>query len=143
MGLGLQYHRRYPTRSRIGADHKFCKENLSLNCTGPFKVLAVDFYSAADNPYGHPLGNKLLYFDLSFNLSDPAAKSHVSVARCKPCANPYDADDIPHLPSGLTQYALHAFTTKSPPYHATTDDISTPPIFIEVTKITGHQCVRG
>ena len=74
----------------------------------------------------------------------PAAKPRVTVARCKPCANPYDADDIPrHLPTGLTQYVLHAFTTKSPPYHITTDDVSTPPILIDVAKITCHQCVRG
>ena len=65
------------------------------------------------------------------------------MARCKPCANPYDADDIPrHLPAGLAQYVLHAFATKSPPYHVTTDDVSTPPVLIDVAKITGHQCVR-
>ena len=29
------------------------------------------------------------------------------------------------------------------PYHVTTDDIATPPVLIDVTKITGHQCVRG
>ena len=66
------------------------------------------------------------------------------MARCKPCASPYDANDIPrHLPVGLTQYVLHAFATKSPPYHITTDDVSTPPILIDVAKIIGHQCVRG
>ena len=84
------------------------------------------------------------YLDLPSNLSGSAAKPRVTVARCKPCANPYDADDIPrHLPAGLTQYVLHAFATKSPPYHVTTDDVSIPPILIDVTKITGHQCVRG
>ena len=77
-------------------------------------------------------------------MSGPAAKPHVTVARCKPCANPYDADDIPrHLPAGLTQYVLHAFATKWPPYHVTTDDVATPPILLDVAKITGHQCVRG
>ena len=95
-------------------------------------------------PDGRPLGDKLLYLDLPSNLSGPAAKPRVTVARCKPCANPYDADDIPrHLPDGLTQYVLHAFATKSPPYHVTTDDVSTPPILIDVAKITGRQCVRG
>ena len=48
-----------------------------------------------------------------------------------------------HLPAGLTQYVLHAFATKSPPYHVTTDDVATPPTSVEVTKISGHQCVRG
>ena len=32
------------------------------------------------------------------------------------------------ISAGLTQYVLHAFATKSPPYHVTTDDVSTPPI---------------
>ena len=66
------------------------------------------------------------------------------MAPCKPCANPYDEDDMPrHLPTGLTQYVLHAFATKLPSYHVTTDDIATPPILIGVAKITGHQCVCG
>ena len=85
-----------------------------------------------------------MYLDLPSNLSGPAAKPRVTVARCKPCANPYEADDTPrHLPVDLTQYVLHAFATKSPPYHVTTDDVSAPPILIDVAKITGHQCVRG
>ena len=129
---------------RKGADNKILKEKLSLNWTGPFKIIAVGPAPAADTPDGRPLGDKLLYLDLPSNLSGPAAKPRVTVARCKPCANPYDADDIPrHLPAGLTQYVLHAFATKSPPYHVTTDDVSTPPILIDVAKITGHQCVRG
>ena len=66
------------------------------------------------------------------------------MTRCKPCASPSDADDLPrHLPAGLTQYVLQAFATKSPPYHVTTDDVATPPILIDVAKITGHQCVRS
>ena len=40
------------------------------------------------------------------------------------------------------QYVLHAFATKSPPYHDTTDGISPLPILINVAKITGRQCVR-
>ena len=85
-----------------------------------------------------------MYLDLPSNLSGPAAKPRVTVARCKPCANPYDTDDIPrHLPAGLTQYVLHAFATKSPPYDVTTDDVSISPILTDVAKITGHQCVRG
>ena len=48
-----------------------------------------------------------------------------------------------HLPAGLTQYVLHAFATKSPLYHITTDGVATPPTFLDVSKITGHQCVRG
>ena len=129
---------------RKGADNKVLKEKLSLNWTGPFKIIAVGRSSAADTPDGRPLGDKLLYLDLPSNLSGPAAKTRVTMAGCKPCANPYDADDIPrHLPAGLTQHVLHAFATKSPPYHVTTDDVSTPLILIDVAEIIGHQCVRG
>ena len=125
---------------RKGADNKVLKEKLSLNWTGPFKIIAVGPAPAADTPDGRPLGDKLLYLDLPSNLSGPAAKPRVTVARCKPCANPYDADNIPrHLPARPTQYVLHAFATKSPPYHVTTDDVSSPPILIDVAKITGHQ----
>ena len=100
--------------------------------------------SGYTQPDERPLGDKLLYLDLPSNLSDPAAKLRVTVTRCKPCANPYDADDMPrHLPGGLAQYVLHAFATKSPPYYVTTDDIATPSILTDVAKITGHQCVRG
>ena len=114
---------------RKGADNKVLKEKLSLNWTGPLKIIVVGLSSAADTPDGRPRGDKLLYLDLPSFCFGPAAKPRVTVARCKPCANPYDADDIRrHLPAGLTQYVLHAFTTKSPPYHVTTDDVSTPPI---------------
>ena len=115
---------------RRDTDNKVLKEKLSLNWTGPFKIIAAGPSPATDTPDGRPLGDKLLYLDLPSNLSGPAAKPRFTVARCKPCANPYDADDIPrHLSAGLTQYVLHAFATKSPPYHVTTDDVSTPPDF--------------
>ena len=32
---------------------------------------------------------------------------------------------------------------KPPPYYVTGDHVSTPPILIEVTKITGNRCVQG
>ena len=124
---------------RENADYKVLKEELSLNWTGPFKTLDVGPCSAADTPDGHPLGDKLLYLDLLKNMSGPAAKPRVIVTRCKPCANPYDADDMPrHVPTDLTQYFLLAFATMSPPYHITTDDVFTPPTLIKVTKISGH-----
>ena len=67
--------------------------------------------------------------------------NHVTVARCKPCANPYNTGDMPrHLSAGLTQHVLHACATKSPPHHVTTDD-APPPILIDGAKITGQQCV--
>ena len=129
---------------RKGADNKVLEEKLSLNWTGPFKIIAVGPSPAHSQPDGRPLGDKLLYLDLPSNMSGPAAKPLVTVVRCKPCANPYDIGDMPrHLPAGFTQYVLHTFATKSPPYHVTTDDVATPPILLDVAKITGHQCVRG
>ena len=111
---------------RKGADNKVLKEKLSLNWTGPLKIIAVGPSSATDTPDGRPLGDKMLYLDLPSNHSGPAAKPCVPVARCKPCANPYDADDLPrHLPAGLTQYVLHAFATKSP--HTTSPRMTSPP----------------
>ena len=72
------------------------------------------------------------------------SKHRVSVLRCKPCRNPDDIDDLPkHLPANLTKYVLSSFSTKSPPFHVTFDDISPPPERLEVDQISGHQLVRG
>ena len=38
---------------------------------------------------------------------------------------------------------LNKFSKKSPPYHVTQDDVSSPPQRLEVEQITGHQSVRG
>ena len=48
-----------------------------------------------------------------------------------------------YLPAELTQYVLNNFSKKSPPYHVTQDDVSTPLQRLEVEQITGHQSVRG
>ena len=69
---------------RKGADNKVLKEKLSLNWTGPFKMIAVGPSTASDTPDRRPVGDKLLYLDLPSNLSGPAAKARVTVARCKP-----------------------------------------------------------
>ena len=51
----------------------------------------------------------------------------MAIERCKPCANPHDSGDMPqYLPAGLTQYVFINFPKKSPPYHVTQDDVSTP-----------------
>ena len=122
-----------------GADNKVLKEKLSLNWICSFKIIPVGPSPAHNLPDGRPLGDKLLHLDLPSNMSGPAAKPRVTVVRCKPCANPYDANDMPrHVPAGLTQYVLHAFATKSPPYHVPTYDVATPPILLDVAKITGH-----
>ena len=111
---------------RKGADNKVLRNKFSLNWTEPFKIIAVGPSSAADTPDGRPLRDELLYIDFPSNLSGPATKPRVTVVRCS--ANPYDADGMPKsLPTGLTQYVVHAFATKLRPYHITTDDVSTPP----------------
>ena len=43
----------------------------------------------------------------------------------------------------LTNYAFNSFSTKSPPFHVTFDDISPPPERLEIEQITGRQVVRG
>ena len=142
--MSIQYGRPHTTKTAQGVDSKTFKDEPSLDWTGPFKIVAVAPSPVANQPNGRLLGDELLYLDLPSNLSGPAAKPCVTVACFKPCANLYDADNMPrHIPAGFTQYVLHAFATKSPPYHATTDDIATPPIVIDVAKIIGHQCVNG
>ena len=70
------------------------------------------------------------------------ARRRVSVQRCKPCPNPHDRGDMPeYLPAGLTQYVLNIIN-KSPPYHVTQGDVSTPLQRLEVEKIDGHQSDR-
>ena len=84
-------------------DAKVLKAKLSLNWTGPHKVLAVGPCSAAGTPDGSPLEAKLLHLDLPSNMPGADARRRVSVQRCKPCANPHDHGDMPkYLPAGLT-----------------------------------------
>ena len=123
-------------------EDKILKAKLSLNWTGPFKILAVG--PAKSAPDGRPVGDKLLYLDLPSDLPGQDAKRRVSVARCKPCFNPHDDSDMPqYLPAGLTQYVLNKHSEKSPPYHVTHDDIAEHFERVEVDKITAHQAVRG
>ena len=83
---------------------KVLKAKLTLNWTGPYKVLAVGPCFAAENPDGSPLGSNLLYLDLPSDLPDLDARRRVVIERCKPCANPHDSRYMPkYLPAGLTQ----------------------------------------
>ena len=67
----------------------------------------------------------------------------MAIERCKLCANPHDGGDMPkNIPVGLTQYVLNRFSKKSPPYHVTQDDISTPHQRLEVEQITSYPSVR-
>ena len=120
------------------------KSKLSLNWTGPFKVLRVGPCESA--PDGQPVGDKLLYLDLPPGQRGPSAKHRVSIMRCKPCMNPHDTKDRPrHLPAGFTEYVLSRVSEKSPPFHATDDDVE-PTLDVErleVDVIIAHQVVRG
>ena len=106
--------------------------------------MAVGPCSAAAAPDGSLLGNNLFHLDLPSDLPGSDAHRRVATERCKPCANPPDSEAMPkYLPAGLTQCVLNNFSKKSPPYHVTQDDVSTPLQRLEVEQITGHQSVRG
>ena len=105
--------------AKTATDAKVLKAKLSLNWTGPYKALAVGSCTPADTPDGSPVGNKLLVLDLHSDMPGDMpgsdARRHVSVQRCRPCANPHDHGDMPrYLPAGLTQYLLNNFSKKSP-----------------------------
>ena len=111
--------------TKAGTDSKVLKAKLSLNWTGPFKILAVGPSPAEATPDGRPLASKLLFLDLPNDMPGADAPCRVSVVRCKPCANPHDSSDLPRfLPAGLTSYVLNNYTSKSPPYHVTEDDVT-------------------
>ena len=128
-------------KGEVDADAQVLKAKLSLNWTGPFKILAVGPCDSA--PDRRPVGKKLLYLNLPSDMPGADAKRRVAVERCKPCTNPHDTTDMPRfLPAGLTPYVLNNHSIKSPPYHVTGDDV-VPAQRMDVKKITGHQCVRG
>ena len=129
---------------KVNTDAKVHNAKVALNWTGPYKILAVGPFSAAETPDGSPLGSNFLYLDLPSDLPGSDARWRLAIERCKPCANPHDSGDMPkYLPAGLTQYVLNIFSKKSPPYHVTQDDVSTPLQRLEVEQVTGHQSVRG
>ena len=81
--------------AKMDTDAKVLKAKLSLNWTGPYKVLTFDPCTPTDTPDGSPLGAKLLYLDLPSNMPGADAHWRVSVQCCKPCANSHDSGDIP------------------------------------------------
>ena len=119
------------------------KTKLSFNWISPFKILAMGPGPASAVPDGRPLHDKLLYLDLPSDMFGWDCKPRVSVLRCRPCRNLDDIHYISkHLSADLTKYVLNSFSTKSPPFHATLDDISPPPERLEVDQTPGHQLVR-
>ena len=125
-------------------DATILKTKLSSDWSGPFKILDVGPAPASAVPDGRALHGKLLYFYLPSDMPGRDSKRHVSVVRCKPCRNPGDIHDLlKNLPADLTKFVLNSFSTKSPPFNVTLDDISPPPERLEVEQITGHKLVCG
>ena len=97
-----------------GGDSSQIVTKLSLNWTGPYKILVV---APGLGPDGRPVADKTLelYLDLPTDMPGKDQKKRVSLDRCKMCHNPSDDLDIPkYLPAGLSKYVLHSFTDKSP-----------------------------
>ena len=67
---------------------------LSLNYTGPYKILAVGPATAEDTPNGKPVERRLLYLDLPSDMLGQESRNRISVLRCKPWTNPYDTDHV-------------------------------------------------
>ena len=67
--------------AKTDTDAKILNVKLSLNRTGPYKVLAVGPCTPADTPDGSPLGAKLLYLDLPSDATGAEARRRVSVQR--------------------------------------------------------------
>ena len=129
---------------KANTDSNVLKVTLTLDWTGPYKILAVSPRSTAETPDGSSFEGNLLYLDLPSDLPRSDARRRVAIDRCKPCANPHDGGDMPkYLPARLKQYCAKYVSKKSPPYHVTQDDVSTPVQHLEVEQITGHQPFRG
>ena len=66
--------------AQAGTESKALKAKLSLNWTGPFKMLAVDPAAAKSTPDGRSLTAELLHLDLHSNMPGADAPCLVSVA---------------------------------------------------------------
>ena len=123
--------------AKTNTDANVLKAEISLNWTGPYKVLAVGPSTPVDTPDDFPLGDKLLYLGLPSDKLGADARRGVSVQRCKTCANANDQGDMPkYLPAGLTQYVFNNFSKKSTPHQVTQDDVSTPFQPVSYTHLT-------
>ena len=65
--------------AKTDTDGKVLKAKLSLDWTGPHKVLAVGPCTPVYAPDGSPLGDKLLYLDLPSDMPGADARRRVSV----------------------------------------------------------------
>ena len=123
--------------AKMNTDAKVLKAKLSLN----WKLLAVGPCTPADTPDGSPLGAKLYIW-----IKHPICPVRMLAGAFRyNAANPVPTSTTmpKYLPAELTQYVLNSFSKKSPPYHVTQVDVSTPLQRLEVEKIIGHKSVRG
>ena len=78
--------------AKAGTDAKVLKAKLSLNWTGPFKILVFDSSLAeVITPDGRPLAAKLLYLDLPNDVLGVDALCRVSVVRFNLASTPTTA----------------------------------------------------
>lgn len=111
-----------------GIEETVLKEKLVRNWTESYKILVV----GKTPPTANLRLITLLYLDLPSDRPGSHSKRRVSVVRCRPCSSPHDGSD-----------ALNNYTTKSPPYDVTQDDVSPALECFVVDHGTGHQSVRG
>lgn len=76
------------------------QNQISFNWTGPYKSLVVEPCSSGDIPNGSPLGGKRLCCYVPPSMRGADVDHPVSVALCKPCANPPDCNDIVEIFTG-------------------------------------------
>ena len=76
----------------VGEENSRLRTKLSLNWTGPYKILVV---GPGLGPHGRPVAGKTLYLDLPTDMPGRNQKKRVPVDRCKMCHNPCDYSDIP------------------------------------------------
>ena len=118
------------------------KVKLSLNWTGPFKILEVG--PAASAPDKRRLADKvLLYLNLPSDMPGASAKPRVTVERCKPCTG----HTMPTARS-FHQLDYRALCPQQTPQQVTSlpvldSDVRIEDQRLEVEKITGHQSVRA
>ena len=130
--------------AKSGTDAKVLKEKLSINWTGPSKIVAVGPSPSDSTPDGRSLAAKLLYLELPNDMPSLDAPCGVSVAQCKSCTTPHDTTGLPrYLAVGLTRYVLKHHTTRSTLFHVTADHVSVPVERVEVDKISSNRFIRG
>ena len=94
----------------VSEDNSHLVTKLSLNWTGPYKILVV---GPGLGPDGRPVAHKTLSLYLPTDMPGKDQKKRVSVDRCRMCHNPSDDSDIPkYLPAGLSMCCIPLRTNR-------------------------------